>query len=90
MSVGLKLRWLLVRGKVLAHNREGTMLFHEKKFREAEAELRTAIQIFPESAVSHCNLGMVLMAQSRLREAETEFRQAVRIDPHYPEGHAEL
>jgi Flp pilus assembly protein TadD len=90
LSIGLKLRWLFVKGKVNAHNTEGIALFHEHKFPEAEAELRKAIDIFPEHEVAHCNLGMVLMSQNRLREAESEYRAAIRINQEYADGFGEL
>ena len=90
LSIGLKLKWLAVGRKVKAHNTEGTMLFHERKYTEAEAELRRAIEIYPDHEVAHCNLGMVLMAQGRLREAESELRDAIRIKPSYAEAYGEL
>lgn len=90
MSIALKLKWLAVGRKVKAHNAEGTMLFHQKKYPAAESELRKAIGIFPEHEIAHCNLGMVLMSMNRLREAESEFREAMRIKPTYAEAYGEL
>src|SRR5207244_10579179 len=47
----------------------------------AEAALREAVRLRPESAATHTNLANVLVARGNLAEARNHFESAVRIGP---------
>jgi tetratricopeptide (TPR) repeat protein len=49
---------------------------------KAEASFRKALELDPNSVVTHINLGMLLGEQSRLGEAEEAFRMALKVDPN--------
>jgi len=53
-------------------------------FGDAEADLKDAIKLTPESAEAHAALGIVYELQVRPEEAESEHRQAVRLAPKNP------
>jgi tetratricopeptide (TPR) repeat protein len=50
---------------------------------DAEAALRRAIDVNPQSAVAYSKLGVALVHQRRLDDAERAFAKAVAIDPGY-------
>jgi Flp pilus assembly protein TadD len=49
-----------------------------------------ALQIDPQSAVTHGNLGIALAKQGRLDEAISHFSEALRIDPHSAVTHRNI
>ena len=65
----------------------------KKKFDEAIAEHRKAIDVDPKYADAHNNLGVALAEKNNLDEAIAEYRKAIEIDPkvalaHYNLGNA--
>src|SRR5206468_3307827 len=48
---------------------------------EAVRELRTAVELDPDSPLAHHFLGTALFEAQNFPAAETEFRQAVRLQP---------
>ena len=52
------------------------------KLKEAEKQLRTAIQLDPNFALAHNNLGYTLALQGNIPEAIAEFKKALAIDPN--------
>jgi len=63
---------------------------HEKRWPEAIAAYRAALQFAPEDAAIHFNLGATLWAAGDLRGAADAYRAALRIRPDWPEAHANL
>ena len=67
-----------------AHQNLGRALFALKRYREAEASLRFALNIEsqdPQMATTYVNLGLVLVAEGRTEEAKAAFRQARKLAP---------
>ncbi|QQS46436.1 MAG: tetratricopeptide repeat protein [Acidobacteriota bacterium] len=65
-------------------NRLGILLAeHLKRFDEAEAAFRKAIQIDPNNAFAWNNLGNLLSDLKRFDEAEAAYRKAIEINPNY-------
>jgi Tfp pilus assembly protein PilF len=66
-----------------AHSMLAIILTFEPRWREAEHEFQTAIQIDSDNATTHHTYGILLLAASALRlgEAEAELRSAVRLEP---------
>jgi len=60
------------------------------KLEMAEAHLRKATTLKPNSEKAHNNLGVTLREMGRWNEAETTFKQAVALNPHFDEAHLNL
>lgn len=70
-----------------AHQNLGYALFALKRYVEAEASLRFALNIEsqqPQMARTYLNLGLVLVAEGRKEEAKAAFRQARKLAPDSP------
>ncbi len=63
------------------YNNLGKTLFELKRFDEAVAACRKAVQL-GESAMAYNNLGNALGGQKRLHEAIAAYRKAILIDPN--------
>lgn len=61
--------------------RWGSLLASQRRFEDAVAEFRKAIDVRPDHSETHNNLGVVLKALGRVDEAIAAFRKAVAIDP---------
>ncbi|MFL6229421.1 MAG: tetratricopeptide repeat protein [Pyrinomonadaceae bacterium] len=55
----------------------GDLLLHTNRLDAAEARLKQALALAPDSALAHASLGMVRVRQGKFDEAEAELRQAV-------------
>lgn len=64
----------------------GQILDQDRRYDEAEAVYRQAVDAFPKSYLAHYRLGMALYAQARDKEAEKQFKKAARLDKKSPEG----
>ena len=53
----------------------------QKKYTEAEAELKKVIEFDPKNAAAHYNLGVALYRQNKLDEAVLAYRKAIELDP---------
>jgi len=53
---------------------------------EAEAELRKALKLDPNSATAHNNLGSVLERAGRKDEARRHYERAVQLEPGHPDA----
>ncbi|MCW5551341.1 MAG: tetratricopeptide repeat protein [Verrucomicrobiae bacterium] len=62
----------------------GIALLKCNRLEEAEEELREAIRMQPDFALSHRVLGGVLLARGDARNAELKFREAIRLKPDDP------
>jgi eukaryotic-like serine/threonine-protein kinase len=68
-------------------------LLPQKRFDEATAEYRKALQLDPLSEVINTNLGVGLMIAKRFDEAREQFRKTLELDPKFgiaSERYAEL
>src|SRR5207302_10643282 len=52
-----------------------------QNYREAEAQARQSLKLWPENAVAHATLALSLTAHKHFGEAEAESREALRIAP---------
>jgi tetratricopeptide (TPR) repeat protein len=59
----------------------GRSLLQIRRFADAEAHFRRALELDPNNAISHNNLGLALQRQGRAVEAVHAFDAAARIDP---------
>ena len=74
----------------LTHINLGSALDNKRKFAEAEAAFRKAIELKPDYAAAYNNLGNALREQKKLAEAEAAFRKAIELKPDYAEAHNNL
>ena len=58
----------------------GDLLFHASRFDEAEAHLRQALALNPDSAQANMTLGLVKMKQKDFSEAKKFLRKAIETD----------
>ena len=65
----------------MAHNNLGIALGARGLTREAMAEFREAIRIYPAYAEARNNLGLALINQGEVAEAIALFEEAARLDP---------
>lgn len=82
-------------GYPTAHQWYGFMLAALGRHREAEAELRRAVELDPLSLAINTDLGMVLYFSRRHEQAAEQFRRTIELDPgfayaHFGLGHANL
>src|SRR5437588_3224305 len=61
----------------------GRALLHKRKYREAEANFRRALELDATDAVAHNNLGVALQRQGRRVDAVNAFTAAARIAPSF-------
>jgi tetratricopeptide (TPR) repeat protein len=55
----------------------GDLLLHTNRLDDADARLRQALSLSPDSAQAHASLGMVRVRQNKFDEAEAELKRAV-------------
>jgi tetratricopeptide (TPR) repeat protein len=72
------------------HNEKAEALSEQKKYPEAEAEYRQAVEIEPDNAKYRDDLGLALLQQKKYGEAEAEYRKAVELDPNSADYHNRL
>ena len=61
-----------------------------RRYTEAEAAYRQAIQLEPTDAGAHKRLGRLLELNRQYGEAEAAYRQAIRFAPHDADAHNSL
>ncbi len=76
--------------QALTHANVGAALRDDGLTAPAEAELRTALRLYPSLAVAHSNLCAILTARGDLGEALHHGREAARLDPGSPAARANL
>src|SRR5215831_10735991 len=67
-----------------------TLLFNQRRFLEAESELRAALKEGDASADVHALLGLCLLNAGLVDEAKREVEHALSIKPNDPYGHYAL
>ena len=68
----------------------GVIRGRQKRYAEAEALFRRALQLAPDSALVHNNLADVLIAQNRADAAIAEYEQVVKLAPEDHSAKLEL
>lgn len=63
-----------------AKARLGNLLYYFDRLNEAEAHLRQALMLNPNSSQAHVSLGLVKMAQEKFDEAERHLEKAIQLD----------
>jgi tetratricopeptide (TPR) repeat protein len=61
-----------------AHLNLGIARYNQKKFPEAETELREAVKLNPADPAAHYYLGMTLVSSKQYQEAESELELAIK------------
>ena len=72
------------------HLIRGKLALEAKRYEEAAAEFRKAIEARPDSVPAHVNLGAALTQLRDLNGAAKEFGKAVAIDPNNANAHYNL
>jgi len=72
------------------HLIRGKLALEAKRYEEAAAEFRKAIEARPDSVPAHVNLGAALTQLGDLKGAAEEFSKAVVIDPNNANAHYNL
>ncbi|HLC28982.1 MAG TPA: tetratricopeptide repeat protein [Dehalococcoidia bacterium] len=84
--MGLR-RWLFPNGyRAAYHYNRGTTAHRAGSLLLAEAHLREAINLWPNSPEALHNLGIVLLAQERYQEAVEAHERALSQRPRFPEA----
>jgi len=68
----------------------GTFLASAKRYREAEEQLRAAVELNPSEITAQVNLGNLLREEHKLKEAEGVYRTALQLDAHDANVHYDL
>ncbi len=71
-----------------AHQNLGLALYNLKQYRDAEDELRFAINLDQKMQGAYYNLGLVFAAEDRTEDAKQAFRRAVELGPDSSFGQA--
>ncbi len=61
-----------------------------KRYDEAEAAYRKAIELNPSDATAYYNLGILLKNLKRYDEAEAAYRKAIELNPSYATAYSNL
>ena len=72
------------------HLVRGKLALESKRYQEAAAELRKAIEARPDSVPAHINLGAALSQLGDLEGAAQQFQKAMTIDPNNLTAHYNL
>lgn len=75
---------------VRVHLFRGKIALEAKRYEEAAAEFRKAIEAKPETVPAHINLGAALTQLGDLKRAAEEFNAALRFDPNNVNAHYNL
>jgi tetratricopeptide (TPR) repeat protein len=67
--------------RAVTENNLGNVLQNDKRFQEAEAHYRRAIEIRPDYAPAYVNLGEVLLAQHKPDQAVEAYKRGIAIAP---------
>ncbi len=80
----------LRRAAAALETRRGVALVDARRFDEALACYRRALEADPNCVAAYGNLGNLLGVQRRLDEAATCFRRVIELDPNMPHAHHAL
>jgi tetratricopeptide (TPR) repeat protein len=68
----------------------GTILFRQKKFRQAREHYMRAVESDPAYPLAHFNLGNLADEQGDFEGARKHYREAVRLNPRYADAYFNL
>jgi protein O-GlcNAc transferase len=68
----------------------GLTLLAQRKYPDAERELRRALQLEPSLAIAHSTLGRIFSETGNTADAEAAYRQAIQYSPDTVGAHFEL
>ena len=68
----------------------GVLLAADRRFPEAETQLREALRLKEPVAKAHLNLGSILCSEQRFEEGVPHLERAVALDPDLSTAHANL
>lgn len=68
----------------------GTIHFHAKDWKRAEACYRDALKVEPDYALGHFNLANLFDEKGNLAEAVLHYNAALRVAPNYADAHYNL
>jgi tetratricopeptide (TPR) repeat protein len=74
----------------IAQNGYGWVLLQEKRYEEALARLRRAIEIQPTNPKAHNNIWMTLREQGRSDELLAAYRESIRVYPTFADAYYHL
>ena len=77
-------------GFAAARNNLGYVLVAQERWKEAEEQLRAALEAAPDNPAVHFNLGNSLLGQKRTAEAAREYREALRLNPNHQDARKRL
>jgi Flp pilus assembly protein TadD len=69
---------------------QGADFLESRRYVDAEARLREAVDLMPDSAEAHNNLGVALASMGRVAEAMQHFQRAVQLAPGFAEARRNL
>jgi spermidine synthase len=69
---------------------QGSALLGSRRYADAAATLRAAIDLMPDSAEAHNDLGVALASMGRIGEATAHFQRAVSLKPDFAEARRNL
>jgi spermidine synthase len=69
---------------------QGAELLESRRYLDAVARLREAVDLTPDSAEAHNDLGVALASLGRIEEAAPHFQRAVELEPNFAEARRNL
>jgi tetratricopeptide (TPR) repeat protein len=69
---------------------QGAALLESRRYADAAALLRAAVDLLPDSAEAHNDLGVALASMGQVGEATEHFRRAVSLQPDFAEARKNL
>jgi tetratricopeptide (TPR) repeat protein len=72
------------------HRQQGIVFLGEGNLQQASTEIRAALALDPDNAVSHDSMGVILGEWGQPDAAAAEFREAIRLDARLPEARLHL
>lgn len=74
----------------LAYHLYGQLLTRQRRYTEAEAQLRQAVALRPDDPVARNNFGAALEAVGKPADALAQYREGVRLAPQHSAAHTNL
>ena len=69
------------------HNKEGLYLYSKRKYDEAIAEFKKALELNQKHYDAHFNLGVVYYAKNMPDESIAELKKAIEVNPNEPKAY---
>ena len=72
------------------HVDQSHVYFKQKRFRDAESELKRALELNPQNSMATGNMGYLLLALDRPKEAIEWFEKTLQLNPNHPTARSAL